>query len=204
MTPVSLCRFPLSTVQCDGVTRGLERVRSLRYIRAFSTLGYMKPDDFTLCCNVRHMSQHLRSFPLRQDGGAPAATTKSPTRTHIVRPLHSLSLKPHLDTSPFLCLYHLITYTRPLSTPLSPRHPSLAGSTTRQPEAARKMLPNAFVRNVALLPFMLIASAATMTLDVDGPRCKNGIRYLVVAVPLTDLQLLSLIATNLSPTLLVA
>lgn len=91
VTPVSSCRFPLSTVQCDGVTRRLERVRSLRYFRVFSTLGYMMPDKFTLCCSVRHMSHHLRSFPLGQDGGAPAATTKSPTRTHIVRPLHSLS-----------------------------------------------------------------------------------------------------------------
>lgn len=109
-----------------------------------------------------------------------------------------------MDTSPFLCLYHLITYTRPPSTPSSPRHPPLAGSTTEQPEAARKMLLNAFVRNVALLLFMPMASAATMALDADGPGCKSRIRYLVIAVPLTDLQLLSLIATNLSLTLLAA
>lgn len=204
MAPVSLCEFPLNTVQCDGVTRGLERVRSLRYFRAFSTLGYINSDDFTLCCSGRHMSHHLRSFPLRQHGGAPAATTKSPTRTYIVRPSDSLSLKPHLDTSRSLYLHHLITYTRPLSTPSSPRHPPLAGSTTGQPEAARKMLPNAFVRNIALLLFMLMASAATMALDVHGPGCKSRIRYLVDAVPLTGPQLLSLVATKLLPTLLVA
>ena len=65
------------------------------------------------------------------------------------------------------------------------------------------MPPNAFVRNIALLLFMLMASAATMALDVDGPGCKSRIRYLVDAV-LTGPQLLSLIATNFLPTLLVA
>jgi hypothetical protein len=47
---------------------------------------------------------------------------------------------------------------------------------------------------------MLMASAATMALDINGPGCKSRIRYPVGTVPLTGLQLLSLIATRLSPT----
>lgn len=76
----SSCIFLRSAVECDGVTNRFERVRSLRHVRASSTHGYVKL-GFTLrlCCSFRHMSHH-RSFLLRQDGGAPATTTKSLTR----------------------------------------------------------------------------------------------------------------------------
>ena len=63
---------------------------------------------------------------------------------------------------------------------------------------------NTFIGNIALLLLVLMASAATMALDVNASGCKSRIRYLVDAVPLTDLKLLSLTATNLLPTLLVA
>lgn len=66
------------------------------------------------------------------------------------------------------------------------------------------MLPNGFVRDMALMLFVFTASAATMALDVHAHERKNRLHYLVRAVQLTGLQLLSLIATNLSPALLVA
>jgi hypothetical protein len=59
---------------------------------------------------------------------------------------------------------------------------------------------NTFIGNIALLLLVLMASAATMALDVNGPGCKNRIRYLAGATTLTDLQPLSLIATRFSPT----
>jgi hypothetical protein len=66
------------------------------------------------------------------------------------------------------------------------------------------MSPNIFVRNMALLFFVLMVSAVATALDGNGPGCKSRIRYLIGAVPLTDPQLLSLIASSLSPQLLVA
>jgi hypothetical protein len=149
-----------------------------------------------LCCSFRHMSHH-RSFPLRQDGGAPATSTKPPTRMYVVQPPHSLSSGPHLYNPPSLCLYHLTIHPHPSPTPSPLPHPT---STIGQPEAADAMWPDTFVCNMALLLFTLVMSAATMALEVNGPGCKSGIRYLVGPVPLTDLQLLSLIATRLSPT----
>ena len=59
---------------------------------------------------------------------------------------------------------------------------------------------NTFIGNIALLLLVLMANAATMALDVNGPGCMSRIRYLAGATALTDLQLLSLIATRLSPT----
>jgi hypothetical protein len=107
-------------------------------------------------------------------------------------------------TLTFLCLYHLVTRPRPPPTPSPPLHPLIATSAIGQPEASHAMLPKGFVHNMALLLFMLTTSVATTALDVNAHGCKNCFRYLVGAVQLTDLQLLSLIATNLSPTLLVA
>lgn len=147
-----------------------------------------------------------RSFPLRQDGGAPAAA-KPPPRTHIVRPQHALTL---VETS---SRYFALT----LSLPISPNHPPApacdsspplhpppADSAIGQPEATGAMSPNVFVHNMVLLFFVLMVSAATTALDGNDPGCKSRIRYLVDAVPLTRLQLLSLIATSLSPTRLAA
>jgi hypothetical protein len=59
---------------------------------------------------------------------------------------------------------------------------------------------NTFIGNIALLLLVLMANAATVTLEVNGPGCKSRTRYLAGATTLTDLQLLSLIATRLSPT----
>jgi hypothetical protein len=59
---------------------------------------------------------------------------------------------------------------------------------------------NTFIGNIALLLLVLMANAATVTLEFKGPGCKSRTRYLAGATTLTDLQLLSLIATRLSPT----
>lgn len=40
---------------------------------------------------------------------------------------------------------------------------------------------NTFIGNIALLLFVLMASAAAMALDVNGPGCKSCIRYLAGA-----------------------
>jgi len=66
------------------------------------------------------------------------------------------------------------------------------------------MSPNIFIRNMALLFFVLMVGVIATALDGNGHGCKSRIRYLMDAVPLTDLQLLSLIASSLSPQLLVA
>jgi hypothetical protein len=44
------------------------------------------------------------------------------------------------------------------------------------------MLPNGFVRNMALLLFVLTTSAATMALDVHAHEGKSCLRILVGAV----------------------